>query len=96
MQGTRLKLVNFKNFVIKRTILTGNGTGETFFIPNIPMIPSELPVQFKRLQFPIKLAFGMTVNKAQDQTLRVAGIDLTMQCFSQGQLFVALSHVTSK
>ena len=38
----------------------------------------------------------MTINKAHDQTLRVAGIDLTMQCFSQGQLFVALSHVTSK
>jgi ATP-dependent exoDNAse (exonuclease V), alpha subunit - helicase superfamily I member len=60
------------------------------------MIPSELPFQFKRLQFPIKLAFGMTINKAQGQTLRVTGIELTTQCFSHGQLYVALSHLTSK
>ena len=38
----------------------------------------------------------MTINKAQGQTLWVSGIDLTTQCFSHGQLYVALSHVTSK
>ena len=38
----------------------------------------------------------MTTNKAQGQTLRVAGIDLTTQCLSHGQLYVALSRVTSK
>ena len=37
-----------------------------------------------------------TINKAQGQTLRVAGIDLTTQCSSHGQLYVALSCVTSK
>ena len=29
----------------------------------------------------------MTINKAQCETLRVAGIDLTTQCFSHGQLY---------
>ena len=67
--GTRLKVINLKNFLIECTILTGNETGETVFIPRIAMIPSELPFQFKRLQFPIKLVFGMTINKAQGQTL---------------------------
>jgi PIF1 helicase. len=38
----------------------------------------------------------MTINKARGQTLRAAGIDLTTQCFSHGQLYVALSCVTSK
>ena len=66
-------------------MLTGDGTGEAVFIPRIPMMPSKLPYQFKRLQFTIKLAFGMTI-KAQGQTLRVAEIDLTTQCFSHGQL----------
>ena len=37
-----------------------------------------------------------SINKAQGQTVRIAGIDLTTQCFSQGQLYVALSLVTSK
>lgn len=65
-------------------------------MPRIPMIPSELPFQFKRLKFQIKFASGMTINKAQGETLKVAGIDFTTQCFSLGQLYVALSRVTSK
>ena len=36
-----------------------------------------------------------TINKGQGQTLRVAGIELTTQCSSYGQLYVALSRVTS-
>jgi len=31
---------------------------------------------FKRLQFPIRLAFSTTINKAQDQSLRVCGLGL--------------------
>jgi ATP-dependent exoDNAse (exonuclease V), alpha subunit - helicase superfamily I member len=94
--GTTLKAVNLKNVLIECTILTSNSTGETVFIPRIPMIPAELPFQFQRLQFPIKLAFGITINKARGQTLRVAGIDLITQCFSHGQLYIALSRVTTK
>jgi len=52
-----------------------------------------LPFEFKRLQFPVRPAFAMTINKAQGQSLSVAGIDLTEPCFSHGQLYVALSRV---
>ncbi|XP_027851457.2 ATP-dependent DNA helicase pif1-like [Aphis gossypii] len=94
--GTRLQIKKLRSSLLECIILTGCGNGKTVLIPRIPIIPSDLPFKFKRIQFPVKLAFAMTINKAQGQTLNVAGIDLSVQCFSHGQLYVALSRVTSK
>ncbi|KAL4153586.1 hypothetical protein QTP88_001419 [Uroleucon formosanum] len=94
--GTRLQIKSLKNYLLECIILTGCGAEEMVLVPRIPMIPTNLPFQFKRLQFPVKLSFAMTINKAQGQTLNVAGLDLTVQCFSHGQLYVALSRVTCK
>ena len=79
--------------VIEATILTGPFEGEAVLIPRIPIIPTDLPFQFKRLQFPIRLAFAITINKAQGQSLEKCGIDLNTDCFSHGQLYVACSRV---
>jgi len=65
-------------------ILTGCGYVKTVLIPIISIIPSDLPFKFKRIQFSVQLAFAMTINKAQGQTLNVTGIDLSVQCFSHG------------
>ena len=53
--------------VIEATILTGPFEDEAVLIPRIPMIPTDLTFQFKRLQFAIRLAFAITINKAQGQ-----------------------------
>jgi ATP-dependent DNA helicase PIF1 len=34
-------------------------------LPRIPMIPTDMSFEFKRLQFPVRLAFALTINKAQ-------------------------------
>lgn len=62
-------------------------------IPRIPIISDDTPFQFKRLQFPIRLAYAMTINKSQGQSLQVCGLNLEHQCFSHGQLYVACSRV---
>ncbi|XP_039602247.1 uncharacterized protein LOC120524463 [Polypterus senegalus] len=72
--GTRLRVIALQSNIIEASILTGCAKGEKVFIPRIPMISSnDYPFQFKRLQFPIKLCFALTINKAQGQTFSLAG-----------------------
>ena len=48
-----------------------------------------------RSQFPLRLAYALTINKSQGQTLRKAVVDLTIPPFSHGHLNVALSRITN-
>ncbi|GFW36896.1 ATP-dependent DNA helicase [Trichonephila clavipes] len=89
--GTRLRVVSLQKNVIEGCIISGCGKGEIVFIPRIPIIPSNFPFEFRRLQFPINVSFAMTINKSQGQTLSKAGIDLTKGCFSHGLPIVACS-----
>jgi len=58
-------------------------------------IGSDLPFTLYRYQFPIKLAFVMSINKSQGQTFKKVGIYLPSPVFAHGQLYVAFSR-TSK
>ncbi|XP_037809132.1 ATP-dependent DNA helicase PIF1-like [Lucilia sericata] len=91
--GTRLGVKALHKNVIEATILTGCAKGDTVFIPRIPLKTSNYPFEFKRLQFPLKISFAVTINKSQGQTLKVAGVDLTDECFSHGQFYVACSRL---
>ncbi|GFX79123.1 ATP-dependent DNA helicase [Trichonephila clavipes] len=91
--GTRLSVKKMMNNVIEATILTGKFKGEDVLLPRTPMIPTDMPFEFKRLQFPVRLAFAMTINKAQRQSLQVCGLNLENPSFSHGQLYVACSRV---
>ena len=91
--GTRLIVKALKPHVIEATIITGCDKNKDVFIPRIPLITTDMPFEFKRLQFPVRLAFAMSINKAQGQSLQVAGVYLESPCFAHGQLYVAFSRV---
>ncbi|VDM92857.1 unnamed protein product [Onchocerca ochengi] len=91
--STRLAVKKLMSNVIEASILTGPFKGEDVLIPRISKIPTEMPFQFKRLQFPVRLAFAFTINKAQGQWSELCGLDLETDCFSHGQLYVACSRV---
>ena len=61
--------------------------GNIGLIPRIDLTPSETssPFRMKRRQFPIRLCFAMTINKAQGQSI-------LRPVSSHGQLYVALSR----
>ena len=90
--GTRCVIKQMMTNVIEVEISNGPFKGEIFLIPRIPIIPSDVPFHFKRLQFPIRLCFAMTIHKAQGQTLNAVGVDLTEPLFSHGMLYVAASR----
>ena len=81
--------------VIEAIIITGTFKGQEVFIPKIPMTTSNYQFEFRRLQFPVRLSFSMTINKSQGQALKVVGLDLSTSCFSHGQLYVGCSRVTN-
>ncbi|XP_022160977.1 uncharacterized protein LOC111027069 [Myzus persicae] len=50
--GTRLAVKRLMPNLIKGKILTGKAKGEFVLIPRIPLIPTDMPFEFKRLHSP--------------------------------------------
>jgi len=97
--GTRMIVLRIGNRTLQCQIISGDQkfAGTIVLIPRITLEPSaeNIPVPLRRRQFPIRLAFAMTINKSQGQSVAHVGLNLKTEVFSHGQLYVALSRCTS-
>ncbi|XP_070049601.1 uncharacterized protein [Nicotiana tomentosiformis] len=84
--GTRLIITKLGNQVIETKVLSGHIAGQKVFIPRIILTPSDarIPFKYQRRQFPITVS------------LSHVRLFLKKSVFTHGQLYVALSGVTTR
>jgi len=95
--GTRMMVLNVRRKVLQCRIISRDKRlrGKVVLIQGIRLSPNveTLPVPLKRLQFPVRLAFAMTINKSQEQSVEHVGINLQTSVFSHGQPFQDVLHL---
>jgi len=92
--GTCLIVRRFTMRIVEAEIITGKGADNVAFIPRIKFISDnkDLPFTFARKQFPLRLAYAMTINKSQGHTFSHVGLHFVDDVFSHGQLYIAFSR----
>ena len=92
--GIKYVVRNIRPHVVELMAISRSKAGSTLFLPRIIMMSESamLPFTIRRRQFPIRLCFGMTANRAQGQTLATVGVYMTAEFFTHGHVYVALSR----
>jgi ATP-dependent DNA helicase PIF1 len=94
--NTRVRLLRISNHSVRVQTLTN--PPKSAMLPRICFkfrLPIQESYEMIRIQFPLRLAYAMTYNKCQGQTMRKVLLDISNPPFAHGHLYVALSRVTS-
>lgn len=96
--GTKLIVTALAEWSIEARIMNGRHKNQSFIIPRITlsMKSNKCPFVLQRRQYPVKVCYGMTINRSQGQTLSAVGVYLKRPVFTHGQLYVTISRVTTK
>ena len=94
VNGTRMLITAMHDKVLECEIMVGKRKGEIIFIPRIPMYDrsNEYPWTMIRVQYPIRVAFSMSIHKSQGSSMTRVGIYVAQNMFAHGQLYVAVSR----
>ena len=95
--GTRyiIKTIGKYRLILQKLTCDEDDENKILSLPRIPMTStqSNLPFTLKRTQFPIKLAFTVTFNRAQSQTVPGdCGMLLPKSVWTHGQIYVGFSR----
>jgi hypothetical protein len=93
--NSRIRIVSIHRHCVE-VLTVGDCAEHNIRIPRISFkfrLPYGKSFQLTRLQFPLRLAYAMTYNKSQSQTLVKVLLDITSPPFSHGQLYASLSQV---
>jgi ATP-dependent DNA helicase PIF1 len=90
--GSLYMLTYVSNHLLRAVTLHA---GETLLLPRIPLRSkdNDFPFIMQRLQFPVQLAYALTYNRAQGQSLKRCGLLLNRSLFNHGQIYVGFSRV---
>lgn len=90
-------LTNFTCYVLEIKLLGDDHNSKKVLIPHIifKLPEEEIGFHMERQQFPVQLAFSMTINKSQGKSVKNVGLDLRHPVFTHGQFYVAASRCTS-
>ena len=98
--GTILEVEQLGATIIRLKQLNGPFAGQSVVLPRFIFDHDEVArggVAFKRVQFPIRPCFAMTITKSQGGTYDRVGIHLrNHEVFAHGMLYVGLSRVTTR
>lgn len=86
--GCHFIRVNDTNFALEQVTIT-----KKQYVYNKGKDKLELEELGSITQYPIKLAYALSIHKAQGLTFDEVTVDLRRACFQRGQMYVALSRV---